>query len=401
MKRYLKVLGMTLVFLVFVLSFVIIPYSEAFGLKSQILGKWFEKDGTTVEFFKEGTVTIGSGVGDYKFIDDNHIRMDIKSMFGQGAMVFEVSMDKEGALILKEPTGKVSKLLTEKAYNIYMAKVEAERKKLEAQRKAEEEKKRRAEAEKIRKVEEELKLPLEKRMVFVKGGCFQMGDTFGDGDSEEKPVHEVCVDDFYMAKYEVTQKEWTAIMGNNPSEFENCDTCPVEQVSWNDAQEFINKLNEKTTPSVPLDKGGLKDSPLTKGGRGLYRLPTEAEWEYAARSGGKKEKYSGGNNLDSVGWYNENSGKKTHPVGQKAPNGLGLYDMTGNVWEWVNDWYDEDYYKSSPKNNPTGANSGQKRVFRGGSWGNNPRNTRAAYRNWNYPFVRDYLSYGFRCAMTK
>src|SRR3989338_10514354 len=151
-------------------------------------------------------------------------------------------------------------------------------------------------------------------MVFIKGGCFQMGDTFGGGDTDEQPVHKVCVDDFHMGKYEVTQKEWVDVMGTNPSHFKGCDNCPVENVSWDDIQEYINKLNQKT---------GKK-----------YRLPTEAEWEYAARSGGKNEKYAGGNNIDSVGWYDGNSGSKTHPVGQKQPNGLGLYDMIGNVLEW-------------------------------------------------------------------
>ncbi|MBI5196649.1 MAG: SUMF1/EgtB/PvdO family nonheme iron enzyme, partial [Nitrospirae bacterium] len=197
--------------------------------------------------------------------------------------------------------------------------------------------------------------------IFVKGGCYQMGDTFGDGNNDEKPVHEVCVDDLYMGKYEVTQKEWTGIMGSNPSSFKDCgDNCPVEKVSWNDAQEYINKLNSKTGKN--------------------YRLPTEAEWEYAARSGGKNEKYAGGNALDSVAWYDSNSGIKTHAVGQKQPNGLGLYDMTGNVLEWVNDWYGENYYKNSPKDNPKGADSGQYRVLRGGSWFYKPQNLRASYR---------------------
>ncbi|MBI3600779.1 MAG: formylglycine-generating enzyme family protein, partial [Nitrospinae bacterium] len=198
-------------------------------------------------------------------------------------------------------------------------------------------------------------------IIFIKGGCYQMGDTFGDGESDEKPIHEVCVDDFYMGKYEVTQKEWQSIMGNNPSYLKNCDNCPVEQVSWNDVQEYINKLNQKT---------GKK-----------YRLPTEAEWEYAARSGGRSEKYSGGNNIDSVAWYNSNSNSKTHPVGQKEANGLGLYDMTGNVWEWCQDWYDSDYYRKSPKNNPEGASSGQYRVLRGGSWDEYARYARAAIRS--------------------
>ena len=216
-------------------------------------------------------------------------------------------------------------------------------------------------------------------LIFVKGGCYQMGDTFGDGENDEKPMHEVCVDDFYMGKYEVTQKQWKAIMGNNPSGFSGCDNCPVEQVSWDDIQGFITTLTVRT-------------------GKG-YRLPTEAEWEYAARSGGKREKYSGGDNLDSVGWYESNSGSKTHPVGQKQPNGLGLYDMSGNVWEWVQDWYDDDYYRKSPKNNPEGASSGQHRVLRGGSWSNVARNTRTAIRRWSDPVDR-YVSLGFRVVGT-
>jgi len=235
--------------------------------------------------------------------------------------------------------------------------------------------------EKIRKVEEELKLPLEKRMVFVKGGCYQMGDTFGDGESHEKPVHEVCVDDFYIGKYEVTQGQWKTIMGNNPSYFKACgDSCPVEEVSWNDAQTFIQKLNQQT---------GKK-----------YRLPTEAEWEYAERSGGKSEQYSGGNDIDSVAWYDKNSGNKTHPVGTKQPNGLGIYDMSGNVWEWVNDWYDGGYYKNSPKDNPKGPGSGTFRVLRGGCWANSARSTRSANRYGGNPDFGD-SSYGFRLVRTQ
>ncbi len=212
-------------------------------------------------------------------------------------------------------------------------------------------------------------------MIFVKGGTFQMGDTFGDGDSNEKPVHTVTVGDFYMSKYEVTQKTWKSVMGNNPSHFSGCDDCPVEQVSWNDAQEFIRKLNQKT---------GKK-----------YRLPYEAEWEYAARSGGKSEKYSGGANLDAVGWYNGNSGSKTHPVGQKQPNGLGLYDMTGNVWEWCEDWYSDSYYSQSPSYNPKGPGSGTSRVLRGGSWFWIPRFVRASVRFGFIPDGRNDIG-GFR-----
>lgn len=232
-------------------------------------------------------------------------------------------------------------------------------------------------------------------MVFVKGGCYQMGDTLGDGGSDEKPVHEVCVDDFYMGKYEVTQGQWKAVMGNNPSYFKDCgDNCPVESVSWNDIQEFINKLNQKTTPSIPLNKGGQS---------GMYRLPTEAEWEYAAKSvsggGGKNEKYSGSNNVDSVAWYSSNSGGKTHPVGTKQPNGLGIYDMMGNIWEWTNDWYDKDYYNNSPKNNPQGTNSGQSRVLRGGSWYDLPQYVRASNRGRVLPTAR-YDNNGFRLAVS-
>ena len=234
-------------------------------------------------------------------------------------------------------------------------------------------------------IEPELLRPLASEgFIFVKGGCYQMGDTFGDGESGEKLMHEVCVDDFYMGKYEVTQKEWTEIMGSNPSKFKGCDDCPVEKVSWNDVQAFINKLN---------------NSPLTNGVGGLYRLPTEAEWEYAARSGGRSEKYSGGNNIDSVAWYDSNSGDKTHPVGQKEANGLGLYDMSGNVWEWVQDWYADDYYRKSPKNNPKGASSGQGRVLRGGSWYNFPLYLRASNRSRSVPATR-FFTNGFRLVLS-
>ncbi len=215
----------------------------------------------------------------------------------------------------------------------------------------------------------------------VTGGCYQMGDTFGDGSSDEKPAHEVCVDDYYIGKFEVTQGQWRTIRGNNPSSFSDCgDNCPVEEVSWNDIQDYIRILNQRTGKT--------------------YRLPTEAEWEYAARSGGKSEKYSGGNDLDSVAWYESNAGSQTHPVGQKQPNGLGIYDMSGNVWEWCQDWYDENYYKSNPKDNPQGPSSGSVRVLRGGSWGYHATYSRAAFRSWFTPDLRSY-NVGFRLARTK
>ena len=217
-------------------------------------------------------------------------------------------------------------------------------------------------------------------MVKVAGGCFQMGDTFGDGSGDENPVHEVCVSDFSIGKYEVTQGQWQAVMGNNPSNFSSCgDDCPVENVSWDDVQEFIRKLNER--------RGGSVTRP--------YRLPTESEWEYAARSGGKQEKFSGGDKIDAVAWYASNSGNGTHPVGRKLANGLGLYDMSGNVWEWVNDWYDSGYYGKSPRDNPQGPTTGSGRVCRGGGWDYVPRNVRAAYRNDFDPGFRDNIL-GFR-----
>ncbi len=218
--------------------------------------------------------------------------------------------------------------------------------------------------------------------VLIKGGCFQMGDLFGEGQADEKPVHAVCVDDYYIGKYEVTQGQWQSVMGNNPSFFKNCgEKCPVEQVSWNDIQEFIKKLNAKT---------GKK-----------YRLPTEAEWEYAARSGGKKEKYAGTSSdveLGKYAWYSANSGGSAHPSGQKQPNSLGLYDMTGNVWEWCQDWYGEKYYSQSPRKNPSGPQSGTRRVLRGGAWLFEPAGIRAATRYGLTPASRSDL-YGFRLSL--
>jgi formylglycine-generating enzyme required for sulfatase activity len=222
-------------------------------------------------------------------------------------------------------------------------------------------------------------------MVFVKGGTFEMGCTSeqSDCDDDEKPVHSVTVDDFYIGKYEVTQAQWKAIMGSNPSHFDDCGSnCPVENVSWNDVQEFIEKLNQKTGKN--------------------YRLPTEAEWEYAARGGGKSKgyKYAGSNSIGTVAWYDDNSGSETHPVGQKQANELGIYDMSGNVWEWCSDWYDSDYYSSSPRNNPAGPSSGSRRVLRGGSWGSRGRICRVANRN-NLSPGSSYSNSGFRLVLPR
>jgi sulfatase modifying factor 1 len=221
-------------------------------------------------------------------------------------------------------------------------------------------------------------------LVPVKGGCFQMGNTFEAGGPEEKPVHEVCVDAFSIGRYEVTQRLWKSVMGSNPSFHGACgDDCPVEMVSWNDVQEFLGRLNERD---------GGKGSPA-----GLYRLPTEAEWEYAARSGGRNERYPGGiDDLDAVAWR-YGGADDPRPVGQKAPNGLGLHDMSGNVWEWTSDWYGETYYASSPRNNPTGPATGDRRVLRGGSFANDAFDLRASYRNYLPPDSRGF-SKGFRLA---
>lgn len=217
-------------------------------------------------------------------------------------------------------------------------------------------------------------------MVFIKGGCFEMGDVFGDGDPDEKPLHQVCVADYYIGRYEVTQGEWSKIMGDNPSFHIKCDDCPVENVSYKAVQEFIRRLNRRSG--------------------GKYRLPTEAEWEYAARSGGKKEKWAGMNSeneLDDYAWSRGNSDGKTHPVGQKRANGLGIYDMCGNVQEWVSDYYDTEYYRTSLKDNPKGATGGQYRVSRGGSMLNKAWGIRTSIR---YRFTQDDLGreFGFRLA---
>ena len=219
-------------------------------------------------------------------------------------------------------------------------------------------------------------------MVKVEAGTFMMGATseMKDPYSDEKPVHQVTLtNDYYMGKYEVTQALWQAVMGSNPSNFKG-DNLPVETVNWNDCQEFISKLNSLT---------GRK-----------FRLPTEAEWEYAAR-GGKKSRgyqYSGSRKISDVAWYEGNSRSKTHPVGRKQANELGIYDMSGNVWEWCSDWYGS--YSSSSQTNPMGSDSGAKRVRRGGSWCYIARICRSSYRYGDAPDCRG-LYLGLRLALSE
>ena len=212
----------------------------------------------------------------------------------------------------------------------------------------------------------------------VAGGKFQMGSI----GINEKPIHSVTLDSYYIGQTEVTQALWEAVMGSNPSNFKG-NNLPVEQVSWNDCQTFITKLNQLT---------GQK-----------FRLPTEAEWEYAAYGGqySRGYKYSGSNTtLTDVAWYEDNSGKKTNPVATKQPNELGLYDMSGNVYEWCQDGYDENYYKNSPSKNPSGPTSGYFRVTRGGSWSNGTWCCRVCYRDFDGLSKRkDYL--GLRLALSQ
>ena len=217
-------------------------------------------------------------------------------------------------------------------------------------------------------------------MVRVEGGTFRMGATSEQGFDAyglEKPVHSVTLSGYYIGKTEVTQALWQAVMGSNPSDFKGADL-PVECVSWDDCQEFIQKLNSLT-------------------GRN-FRLPTEAEWEFACRGGNNSRgyKYSGSNNLANVAWYDHNSDGQTHPVATKAPNELGIYDMSGNVWEWCGDWYAN--YTSNSQTNPKGPQSGSYRVDRGGGWFNYVRGCRSSLRSYDDPADRDnYL--GLRLAL--
>ena len=218
-------------------------------------------------------------------------------------------------------------------------------------------------------------------MVRVDGSSFQMGATSEQGIdamNDEKPIHQVKLSSYYLGETEVTQALWEAIMGNNPSSFIGSNR-PVEKVSWDDCQEFIQKLNQKT-------------------GR-RFRLPTEAEWEFAARGGSKSRryKYSGGNNINAVAWFTDNSNGTTHDVKTKQANELGLYDMSGNVWEWCQDWYKS--YSSDSQTNPTGPLSGSSHLFRGGSWSRSARDCRVSIRYFIKTPDSRYNYLGLRLAL--
>jgi formylglycine-generating enzyme required for sulfatase activity len=215
--------------------------------------------------------------------------------------------------------------------------------------------------------------------VLIPAGTFMMGSPDSDAEAYEgeKPTHHVTISQpFYLGKYPVTQAQWEAVMGDPPSRFKGNPNRPVESVSWHYVQTFLHQLNER--------EGG-----------GGYRLPTEAQWEYACRAGTQTVRYD--SDLDIIAWYGANSDNATHEVGQKLPNPWDLYDMLGNVWEWVQDWFVEDYYRHSPTVDPQGPDAGAGRVYRGGSWRGDAHYARAACRYWDDPGNR-HDNLGFRCS---
>jgi formylglycine-generating enzyme required for sulfatase activity len=242
------------------------------------------------------------------------------------------------------------------------------------------------------KVKEKLGIEL----VRIPGGEFEMGQTdsekqwlvgeVGEQDyqkwyRDERPSHRVQVRDFYLGKHEVTKEQWRHVMGSDPSYFTGCDTCPVDQVSWEDIQKFLRKA---------ADIAGVE-----------IRLPTEAEWEYAARGGAQGQRWAGTDNqgvLTDYAWYSPYSEHSTHPVGGKEPNAYGLHDMSGNVWEWCSDGYDSTYYSGKQYDNPEGPSSANYRVFRGGGWNDEPRHVRSADRNGYLPSLRS-AGIGFRVVL--
>ncbi len=230
-----------------------------------------------------------------------------------------------------------------------------------------------------KKVKKLKKLPPIK-MIFVKGACFNMGDYTGNGDDDERPVHKVCVSDYYLAQTEVTNELWEAVMGYSAAVEGAGPDEPVLGINWFWANRFVGALNKRTD--------------------GFYRLPTEAEWEFAARERGKRHQWSGTNSeddLEDYAWFGYNSEGKHHPVKTKKPNSLGLYDMSGGVWEWVEDYFDFDYYKTSEKEDPYGPDFSQWRTVRGGSIFSPPEKCRTTYRRGVEP-LRPSKEIGFRLA---
>ncbi len=264
------------------------------------------------------------------------------------------------------------------------AEAEFQRQAEAEQRQKAEGQRRRAEAERQRAKHERILAHVNEQMVRVPGGTFTMGCTpeQADCDNAEKPAHQVQVRSFNLSKYEVTQELWEAVMGKNRSKFKPCPQCPVEQVSWDDIQAFLKKLNA---------------------GGGRYRLPSEAEWEYAARGGAQSQgyKYAGSNNPDAVAWHSGNSGRKTHPVGQKQANELGLYDMSGNVSEWVQDCWNDNYQGAPSDGRAWETGDCRRRILRGKDWLNHPIHLRSARRDWSTTADNQVSSInGFRIAQS-
>jgi formylglycine-generating enzyme required for sulfatase activity len=218
----------------------------------------------------------------------------------------------------------------------------------------------------------------------VSGGDFMMGDDTGEGLADERPVHSVRLDGFYLARVPVTQGQWRKVMGHNPSRFKLGPDHPVEQVNWGGVQEFLRRLSELNAD------------------RFAFRLPTEAEWEYAARSGGRRGRYAGGDDADAVAWYERNAGGATHPVGRKSPNEFGFFDMSGNVWEWCRDFYRQDAYACHAPLNPVCTDGKTDRVIRGGSWNLDAWSVRCT-RRLGYPEEFYGPGLGFRpvCLISK
>jgi len=216
---------------------------------------------------------------------------------------------------------------------------------------------------------EEKELKRLSEMALIAAGKFVMGRN--GVNANEEPAHTVYLNDFFMDKYEVTQLQYLSVMGTNPGYFGKCPLCPVEKVTFHQASQYCAKVHK--------------------------RLPTEAEWEKAARGGTTGWYYWDKGHMDLYAWYGNNAGKRTRPVGTRDPNRYGLYDMAGNVWEWVQDWYDSNYYSKSPQRNPKGPAIGSTKVFRGGSWGSTPEQIAHASRNSYEPHTR-YINGGFRCA---
>ena len=234
-------------------------------------------------------------------------------------------------------------------------------------------------------------------MVFVEGGTFMMGSD--DGYPDELPIHEVTLSPFWIGKYQVTKDAWMKIMAIEPSEIKD-GNLPMEQISWLQAIEYCNQrsIHEDLTPCYII----TRDSVFCDFNANGYRLPTEAEWEYAAR-GGKKSAgfiYSGSNDHDNVAWHDGNSQNKSHAVGTKKANELGIYDMSGNLFEWCWDWYDKDYYEKSPGSNPKGPETGTHKVLRGGSWHHFHPFCRVSFRNYYYTPYYWNIDVGFRVVRT-